>query len=72
MIRASAMATIDQVERALDVALRELRQLPTLGSNTYARAAIEYRIGSLRRRRAALADPEAPAGAVRPVGRAAS
>jgi hypothetical protein len=56
MIRPSAIATQPAVEAALDVALRELRKLDQVApTNLLARASIEYRIGALRRRKAALA-----------------
>ena len=47
------LTTIAAVERELDLALRELRQLERGGaSNSIAKSSIEYRIGALRLRRA--------------------
>jgi hypothetical protein len=61
MIRPSAIATVPDVERALEACLRELRKLDgSTTGNILARASIEYRIGALRRRKASLeaaADP---------------
>ena len=57
LIRPSSIQTVSECERRLEDALRQLRKLDG-GANTYARSALEYRIGALRRRRAALQDAE--------------
>jgi hypothetical protein len=55
MIRPSAIATVDGVERAIEVSLGELRKFDRVQpTNLLARASIEYRIGALRRRKVAL------------------
>jgi hypothetical protein len=49
------LLTIEAVERELDAALIDLRALDRAPlSHLVARAAIEYRIGALRRRKATL------------------
>jgi len=55
MIRPSAIATVREVEKALEESLAALRKLDSgPSSNTLARTSIEYRIGALRRRKTAL------------------
>lgn len=53
--RIADLRSLAQVERELDIALRELRKVGGPGgTNTLAVSSLEYRIGALRRRKSAL------------------
>jgi hypothetical protein len=52
--RVADLITVDRVERALDEALRELREFGPGATNLMAISSLEYRIGALRRRKSAL------------------
>lgn len=61
-LRVADLHTLDQVERELDTALRELRNVAGT-SNTMAMSSLEYRIGALRRRKTHLEAADRPRAA---------